>query len=216
MRDPLFVCEQLIRVSKRGYIEVPTRYRDCSKEKAEDTVSGYNHHRWLIDLHEDSLIFTAKLHWAHTVDYLTEAKRNYLNFHNFHYFGFLWENSFNFSERCPKGEVLEGANLIYQFEKLQLSQLNEFTLLGHNNNNRTNGNMLWVDQFKLPIEAESKEVIQKYIDTYNQLNVGSLLSKQNTNLTKQKATIKELLNSSSWRLTAPLRAIKRFITNVMK
>jgi len=71
IRDPLFVCEQLIRIAKRGYIEVPTRYRECSRAAATDTVSGYDHHRWLVDVIDDSLVFTAKLHWAHTIDYLT-------------------------------------------------------------------------------------------------------------------------------------------------
>lgn len=66
VRDPLYVCEQLNRVAKRGYIEVPTRYRECARAKSEDTVSGYDHHRWSVDVIDGSLVFTAKLHWAHT------------------------------------------------------------------------------------------------------------------------------------------------------
>jgi len=234
IRDPMFVCEQLIRVSKRGYIEVPTRYRECSRVAATDTVSGYDHHRWLVDVLDGSLVFTAKLHWAHTVDYLTEEKRDYLNFHNFHYFGVFWDDSFHYYERCPKGELLEGANLLYQFDELDISQLHEKGQLSRNNN-KSCGNMLWVDQFSLPVEGESKDVMQHYLEKYQalcmekthqivsqksemesqkpeverlneSLNVANVsCSNQAAEIERLRASLNEVFGSKSWRITEPLR-----------
>jgi len=112
------------------------------------------------------LTFTAKLHWAHTVDYLTEEKRHYLTFHNFHYFGVFWEESFHFHERCPKGELLEAANLLYLFDRLDLSGLQAMGRLESDSGRKPRGNILWVDQFALPIEAAGPDVVESYIERY--------------------------------------------------
>lgn len=223
IRDPIFVCEQLIRVSKSGYIEVPTRYRECSRAAANDTVSGYDHHRWLVDVIDDALVFTAKLHWAHTIDYLTDEKRDLLNFSNFHYFGVFWEDSFSFGERCPKGELLEGANLLYQFDRLDISGLKEISNL---ESAVGDGSLIWVDQFLLPVELEGQEVVEEYKKKYKEL------SKESENLVTEirvlrerlehaqrlheclelesiatRASLRDVLGSRSWRLTAPLRQL---------
>lgn len=283
IRDPMFVCEQLIRVAKSGYIEVPTRYRECARASANDTVSGYDHHRWLVDVIDESLVFTAKLHWAHTVDYLTEPRRNYLHFHNFHYFGVFWDTSFHFYERCPKGELLEGANLLYQFDKLDITQLHELGHLPCDSGHRPRGNMLWwdqfalpiegegapvtkqygnmlwVDQFSLPIESEEKDIVQSYMNKYGELckasentiadqkseierlndslnevnmlcanqtkeierlnnntNAANMICEnQKTEILALKSSLDEVFCSSSWRLTKPLRGLRRILAGGM-
>src|SRR6266849_11045898 len=35
VRDPLFVCAQMVRVGKAGYIEVPSRFREMAKAAGE-------------------------------------------------------------------------------------------------------------------------------------------------------------------------------------
>jgi SAM-dependent methyltransferase len=180
IRDPLFVCQQMMRVAKAGYIEVPTRFRECSRASVEDSVSGYDHHRWLVDIIDGSLVFTAKLHWAHTLDYLTEEKRNYLHFHNFHYFGAFWSNSFHFYERCPKGELLEGANLLYLFENLDLSQLKDLNELPRDVKSVSPGSLLWWDQFSLPLEDQGPPVKKGYGNLSLSTDL-SLVEKNNNN-----------------------------------
>lgn len=69
LRDPVAVCEELMRVSKRGYIEVPSRMRECFHQKSgyiwrrltgRPLRIGYGHHRWLCEAEGDRLTFTVK------------------------------------------------------------------------------------------------------------------------------------------------------------
>jgi SAM-dependent methyltransferase len=207
VRDPLFVCEQLIRVAKRGYIEVPTRYRECARAAATDTVSGYDHHRWLVEVVDGSLTFTAKLHWAHTVDYLTEKRRSYLEFHNFHYFGVFWEDSFHFHERCPKGEILEGANLLYLFDQLDLGSLHAKGRLEPDSGFTPRGSILWVDQFALPIEGAGRDVMESYIERYRAACAipKHLVVGLEAKIVQLKRGLSSLLMSTSLRATARFR-----------
>jgi Methyltransferase domain len=61
VRDPIHVCDELIRVSPAGYIEVPSRLEEQSYGFQGPWV-GWAHHRWLIDLEEDELTFVFKHH----------------------------------------------------------------------------------------------------------------------------------------------------------
>lgn len=232
VRDPLFVCEQMIRVAKAGYIEVPTRYRECSRATKYDTVSGYDHHRWIIDVNDGDLNFTAKLHWAHTIDYLGDERRDLLRFHNFHYFGLFWDDTFSFSERCPKGEELEGANLLYLFEKLDISSLKELDSLI---TKASSNSFLWVDKFVLPLEMEDSNVIDFYKSKYSELSSAAqkdfiekirlqeLLSGAEQRvvdlqekLAVTEVSLSKILRSSSWQITSPLRRIKGFVSRASK
>jgi Methyltransferase domain len=64
IRDPLLVCEELMRVSRAGYIEVPSRLEEQSFGVHGPWV-GWSHHRWLIDIDEDQLTFVHKPHVIH-------------------------------------------------------------------------------------------------------------------------------------------------------
>jgi SAM-dependent methyltransferase len=72
IRDPLFVCQELSRVAKRGYIEVPSRlWESCRGIESSNSV-GLSHHRWLIELASDNqLLFLMKYggihsHWKYS------------------------------------------------------------------------------------------------------------------------------------------------------
>lgn len=69
VRDPIGSCEEMMRVAKAGYIEVPSRVREVFHHKrgyfwrklfGRPTRVGFGHHRWLVDLTENGLIFTMK------------------------------------------------------------------------------------------------------------------------------------------------------------
>jgi SAM-dependent methyltransferase len=67
VRDPIWVCSELMRVAKAGYIEVPSRLEEQSYGFQGPWV-GWGHHRWLIDLEGDELTFVFKHHIVHGRD----------------------------------------------------------------------------------------------------------------------------------------------------
>jgi hypothetical protein len=67
VRDPIWVCSELIRVAKRGYIEVPSRLEEQSWG-VHGPWAGWSHHRWLIDIVGDEIEFVFKSHVLHSRD----------------------------------------------------------------------------------------------------------------------------------------------------
>jgi hypothetical protein len=61
VRDPVWVCSELQRVARGGYVEVPSRLVEQSWWVQGPWI-GYGHHRWLIDLEEGRLAFVSKPH----------------------------------------------------------------------------------------------------------------------------------------------------------
>ncbi len=98
LRDPLWVCSEMIRVGKRGYIEVPSRLAESSRGIEPNQV-GWSHHRWLIDIADNHISFTMKYHKIHShwrfslparaLRRMAEAARNQWLF---------WEGAFGYSE----------------------------------------------------------------------------------------------------------------------
>lgn len=64
VRDPVWVCGELNRVAKAGYIEVPSRLEEQRYGVVGDFV-GWSHHRWLVDVTPNRLEFTFKPHFLH-------------------------------------------------------------------------------------------------------------------------------------------------------
>ncbi len=101
IRDPLWVCAEMVRVAKRGYVEVPSRAAETCRGWESDRIAGLSHHRWLIDIDEPTaqVRFTQKYHMIHAdrrfnlpPSFLRrlpeERKVSWL----------FWENGFKFSE----------------------------------------------------------------------------------------------------------------------
>jgi hypothetical protein len=65
VRDPLGVCSELIRVSKAGYIEVPSRLLETCRGLEHPRIAGLSHHRWLVESSGNHLQFTQKYHCIH-------------------------------------------------------------------------------------------------------------------------------------------------------
>ncbi|HEY0283805.1 MAG TPA: methyltransferase domain-containing protein [Vicinamibacterales bacterium] len=66
IRDPLWVCSELMRVAKAGYIEVPSRIFESTLGVERPNIAGLSHHRWLIDIAGDEIRFLQKYHLIHS------------------------------------------------------------------------------------------------------------------------------------------------------
>ena len=107
VRDPLWVCSELTRVARAGYVEVPSRLEEQSFSVA-GAFAGWPHHHWLIDVEGDSVQFVFKTHAIHSdprysfpsgfVDALSPEERVST---------LWWEGSFDFSERLFVDEPLD-------------------------------------------------------------------------------------------------------------
>ena len=64
VRDPVWVCSELARVGKAGYVEVPSRLEEQSFGFQGPWV-GWGHHHWLADLTGDGIEFVFKHHVLH-------------------------------------------------------------------------------------------------------------------------------------------------------
>lgn len=236
IRGPLFVRRQLIRVAKRGYVDVPTHFRECTRASADDNVSGYDHHRWLVEVVDGALIFAPKLHWAHVLDFLTNARRQYLSNHKFHYVSFFWKEHFSYREHCPKGGLLEAASIMYLFDLKDVTQFDEHFEINANlqHTDDTTGRMLWTDRLDWAIERAGAEVVQRYVEANkswrsSHIRKTSILierleaERSRENALEQRmeevlqsnvVTHQEMVTvygSKSWRVTGPLRALARRI-----
>jgi hypothetical protein len=98
VRDPLWVCSEMVRIAKAGYVEVPSRIAESSRGVEPGQV-GWSHHRWLIDIDGSRMSFLMKYHKIHShwrlsfpsnfLRRLSEAERVQW---------FFWTDSFAFSE----------------------------------------------------------------------------------------------------------------------
>ena len=62
VRDPVWVCAEMARVSRGGYVELPTPEASLSVDEAGGTHPDARTHRWLCELTSGTLTFTAKPH----------------------------------------------------------------------------------------------------------------------------------------------------------
>ena len=107
VRDPVWVCGEINRVARAGYVEVPSRLEEQSWGVVGPWV-GWSHHRWLCDVGDGEIDFVFKPHVIHgrRADYfpaefpatLTPEERVQQ---------LWWEGSFGYRERI----FLEAADL---------------------------------------------------------------------------------------------------------
>jgi hypothetical protein len=69
LRDPLWVCSEMIRIGKRGYIETPSRMAESCRGWERREIAGLSHHRWLVEMDARSITFRMKPHVLHTKRY---------------------------------------------------------------------------------------------------------------------------------------------------
>lgn len=94
VRDPIWVCSELIRVSKRGLIETPSRLYETSFGIESDYFAGAGHHRWIVELIEGCLTFSYKVDYVHLPIVAgpnpPQGEDRYLRM--------VWEDSFEYRE----------------------------------------------------------------------------------------------------------------------
>ena len=66
VRDPVWVCQELARVARAGYIEVPSRLEEQSWG-IQGEWAGWGHHHWLVDVDQAAagIEFLFKHHVVH-------------------------------------------------------------------------------------------------------------------------------------------------------
>lgn len=99
IRDPIWVCQEMQRIARAGYIETPSRLEEQTAGVQGPWV-GWGHHRWLVEVREGRLEFVFKHHVicgrdrAHLprgfLEQVGEEERT---------LAFWWEGSFECSER---------------------------------------------------------------------------------------------------------------------
>jgi len=66
VRDPVWVCQELSRVGRAGYVEVPSRLQEQAWG-VDGPYVGWSHHHWLVDVDRGAqhIDFVFKLHALH-------------------------------------------------------------------------------------------------------------------------------------------------------
>jgi len=112
IRDPIFVCKELSRIAKAGYIETPSRALESSfgidPFPLGNLYPGLNHHRWFVEVVNNKLIFTAK------TLYLTVFPEMAVNGRKDPVLSFFWKNKFSFEER-----ILDWKEYLYDLARFK-------------------------------------------------------------------------------------------------
>ena len=66
VRDPIWVCSELARVARAGYVEVPTVEAELIYNvEGDGPWLGHEHHRWFVEMSGGELVFMHKPHSIH-------------------------------------------------------------------------------------------------------------------------------------------------------
>ena len=67
VRDPVWVCSEISRIARAGYVETPSRVVEQSLGVEHPLYAGYYHHRWLVEAVDGGLHFRLKPHSLHSL-----------------------------------------------------------------------------------------------------------------------------------------------------
>lgn len=100
VRDPIWICSELERIAKAGYIETPSRLIEQTMGVESLAYPGYCHHRWLVETKEDHLWFSMKnariaASWRH--HFPKAARRRFQPLDEICFL--FWNEKFSYSER---------------------------------------------------------------------------------------------------------------------
>lgn len=118
VRDPVWVCHELARVAKAGYIEVPSRLEEQTYGIQGPWV-GWGHHHWLTDIRNGRVEFVFKHHIVHGRKSFQLPRELFASLTPEEKVESLcWEGSFEASERV----IVESEELDRYLEELVESQ----------------------------------------------------------------------------------------------
>lgn len=66
LRDPVWVCREMTRIGKRGYVEVPSRVWESTWGVERPHQAGLSHHRWLVEIKGQRITFMYKYAMIHS------------------------------------------------------------------------------------------------------------------------------------------------------
>ena len=95
VRDPIWVCREMSRIGKAGYVEVPSLFDELmwrNPEASGGTWVGHAHHTWLCLAEDGGLVFLPKFHSLHS-DWRTRIPRRWAARlrHEERMLAFFWE-----------------------------------------------------------------------------------------------------------------------------
>jgi SAM-dependent methyltransferase len=111
LRDPVWVCSEMARVARGGYVEVPTPEATLAVGEEGRPLREARSHRWLCELRGGELVFTARPHgveadWSLRV---TPRQRERLEADGELQQGLFWEGRLPAHERLLVGAEGEAA-----------------------------------------------------------------------------------------------------------
>lgn len=122
VRDPIFVCSQLQRVARAGYIETPAKFRECAKADPQHIVAGWEHHRWIVEVEDGTVIFTMKNPLIHHFDFAGSEHRDRVFDYFLQFTAVHWIGSFDYTERSQKGSPIEATDLRRYYQEFDYTQ----------------------------------------------------------------------------------------------
>lgn len=104
LRDPLWVCSEIRRIGKRGYLEVPSRLAETCRGWEHPRIAGLAHHRWLIRFDDSHIDFVQKFHIIHSHWKLSFPESFFLRLSEAEKVQWMfWDGDFTFEERFIHG-----------------------------------------------------------------------------------------------------------------
>jgi hypothetical protein len=120
VRDPVWVCAEVERVGKAGYIEVPSRLEEQSWGVAGAYV-GWPHHHWLVDIDGPRIDFVFKSHAIHSDPAYYFPREFWLRLPAADRAQSLWwEGGFDYRERVIFEEGAERISYLSEFVEREL------------------------------------------------------------------------------------------------
>ena len=112
LRDPLWVCSEMIRVGRRGYVETPSREWETCRGCESRRIAGLSHHHWLVEIDGNEITFLFKYHMIHSHWRFSFPPSHLRRMPEAKAFQWLfWEGSFGFKERLIHGVENQAAEL---------------------------------------------------------------------------------------------------------
>ena len=119
-KRPYFVIQQIIRVSKEGYIATPHKLRELDFSTMK-SVLGYAHHRWIFVMKNQELNIISK---SNLLDYLVKTKKikipknskKYFFIKLLKYLYFLFKNEKKAFSYREKKETLMNYEIAFKFK----------------------------------------------------------------------------------------------------
>lgn len=111
VRDPIAVCEEMMRVGRAGFVSTVHRSYESSIEQ-DDGVVGYHHHRWLVEAFPpDTVAFTFKSPLLQVTRALRPPRALQWLLH------WVWEGCFHVEEKFTGGDRGQRAELLTYLER---------------------------------------------------------------------------------------------------